>query len=92
LDGVKDEEEEEAKKAAQEEERKKTEQEVIDETVAKCKYSLLELPFSRHLLIFSHFFPVLQKAGRHMEDTLIASYITLIMGYLILNNKVNHIY
>ncbi len=31
---------------------------------------------------------VLQKAGRHMEDTLIASYITLIIGYLIKDNKV----
>ena len=31
---------------------------------------------------------VLQKAGRHMEDTLIASYITLIIGYLILDDKV----
>ena len=31
---------------------------------------------------------VLQKAGRHMEDTLIASYITLIIGYLILEDKV----
>jgi hypothetical protein len=67
LDGVKDEDEEEAKKADQavQAERKKTEQEVIDETVAK----------------------LLHKAGRHMEDTLIASYITLIMGYLILDNK-----
>jgi len=30
---------------------------------------------------------LLQKAGRHMEDTLIASYITLIIGYLILDDK-----
>eukprot|EP00096_Caligus_rogercresseyi_P002316 TRINITY_DN14408_c0_g1_i1.p1 TRINITY_DN14408_c0_g1~~TRINITY_DN14408_c0_g1_i1.p1 ORF type:complete len:441 (-),score=157.90 TRINITY_DN14408_c0_g1_i1:74-1267(-) len=30
---------------------------------------------------------LLQKAGRHMEDTLIASYITLILGYTILDNK-----
>merc|ERR1719433_1035034 len=43
----------------------KTEQEVIDETVAK----------------------LLQKAGRHMEDTLIASYVTLIIGYLIKDNS-----
>merc|ERR1719461_331536 len=43
----------------------KTEQEAIDETVAK----------------------LLQKAGRHMEDTLIASYVTLIIGYLIKDNK-----
>jgi len=46
----------------------KTEQEVIDETVAK----------------------LLQKAGRHMEDTLIASYITLIIGYLIYDDKVKN--
>jgi len=43
----------------------KTEQEAIDETVAK----------------------LLQKAGRHMEDTLIASYVTLIIGYLIKDNS-----
>lgn len=30
---------------------------------------------------------LLQKAGRHMEDTLIASYITLIVGYLIYDDK-----
>ena len=34
-------------------------------------------------------FSVLQKAGRHMEDTLIASYVTLIIGYLIKDNKVS---
>lgn len=32
---------------------------------------------------------VLHKAGRHMEDTLIASYITLIVGYLIIEDKDN---
>ena len=37
--------------------------------------------------IFSYF-PVLHKAGRHMEDTLIGSYIVLIIGYLILDDKV----
>jgi hypothetical protein len=31
---------------------------------------------------------VLHKAGRHMEDTLIASYVTLIIGYLIIEDKV----
>ncbi len=30
---------------------------------------------------------LLHKAGRHMEDTLIGSYITLIIGYLILDDK-----
>ncbi len=30
---------------------------------------------------------LLHKAGRHMEDTLIGSYITLIVGYLILDDK-----
>ena len=37
-----------------------------------------------------NFISVLQKAGRHMEDTLIASYVTLIIGYLIKDNKVRN--
>ena len=41
-----------------------------------------------HLFIFYSLIAVLHKAGRHMEDTLIASYITLIIGYLILDDKV----
>ena len=65
----------------------KTEQENIDETVAKCKwnnahYSLIN--DDNYLITFS----VLQKAGRHMEDTLIAAYVTLIIGYLIKDEKV----
>ncbi len=39
-------------------------------------------------MLFWLYFSVLHKAGRHMEDTLIASYITLIIGYLILDDKV----
>lgn len=31
---------------------------------------------------------VLQKAGRHMEDTLIAAYTALLTGYCIMDNKV----
>merc|ERR1712018_911653 len=30
---------------------------------------------------------LLEKAGSHMEDTLVASYLTLIIGYLILENN-----
>ncbi len=30
---------------------------------------------------------LLHKAGRHMEDTLIGSYVTLIIGYIILHDK-----
>ena len=30
---------------------------------------------------------LLEKAGSHMEDTLIASYLTLIIGYLIHENS-----
>jgi len=32
---------------------------------------------------------VLNKAGKHMENTLTASYITLIIGYLVLDSKDN---
>ena len=64
----------------------KTEQEAIDETVAKCKGQFQSIvPISK---LFDFFLLVLQKAGRHMEDTLIASYVTLIIGYLIKDNKV----
>jgi hypothetical protein len=31
---------------------------------------------------------VLQKAGRNMEHTLIAAYVGLLLGYLIMDNKV----
>jgi len=31
---------------------------------------------------------VLQKAGRHMEHTLIGAYVVLLLGYLIMDNKV----
>ena len=34
------------------------------------------------------FLSVVNKAGKHMEDTLIASYLTLIIGHLILEEKV----
>ena len=34
------------------------------------------------------FLTVVNKAGKHMEDTLIASYLTLIIGHLILEEKV----
>ncbi len=44
----------------------KTQEERIDETVAK----------------------LLDKAGSHMQHTLIASYVTLIIGYLIFEDKV----
>ncbi|CAB4058217.1 unnamed protein product [Lepeophtheirus salmonis] len=42
---------------------------------------------SREEVIDETIAKLLQKAGRHMEDTLIASYITLIVGYTILDNK-----
>ena len=32
---------------------------------------------------------VLQKAGRHMEHTLIAAYVAILLGYLTLDNQVN---
>ena len=32
---------------------------------------------------------LLEKAGSHMEDTLVASYLTLIIGYLIHENPEN---
>ena len=38
-------------------------------------------------MFFSFFRLVLHKAGRHMEDTLIASYIVLIIGYVIMEDK-----
>ena len=38
------------------------------------------------------FLSVVNKAGKHMEDTLIASYLTLIIGHLILEEKVLYTY
>ncbi len=65
LDGVKEEDGEEQEEEAAKKEEAKSQEERIEETVAK----------------------LLHKAGRHMEDTLIGSYITLIIGYLILDDK-----
>lgn len=31
---------------------------------------------------------MLHKAGRHMEDSMIAAYVGLLVGYLVMNNKV----
>lgn len=36
--------------------------------------------------------PVLQKAGRNMEHTLIGAYVGLLLGYLIMDNKVNRLH
>lgn len=39
-------------------------------------------------VIYDCYFTVLQKAGRHMEHTLIGAYVVLLLGYLIMDNKV----
>lgn len=33
----------------------------------------------------------MQKAGRHMEHTLIAAYVVLLIGYLVMDNEVSNI-
>lgn len=40
------------------------------------------------VLLLFNLFSVLQKAGRHMEHTLIGAYIALLLGYLIVENQV----
>lgn len=35
---------------------------------------------------------MLQKAGRNMEHTLIGAYVGLLLGYLIMDNKVNRLH
>ena len=40
-----------------------------------------------YVFINQYSFSVLQKAGRHMEDTLIAAYTALVAGYCLLDNK-----
>lgn len=40
------------------------------------------------LILFENFwFSVLQKAGTHMEYTFLASYIVMLTGFLIMENK-----
>lgn len=36
-------------------------------------------------------FLVLQKAGRHMEHTFVGAYVVLLLGYLIMDNKVSDV-
>lgn len=49
-----------------------------------CTYKLTICDFNNCEIVIS----VLQKAGRHMEHTLIAAYVVLLLGYLIMDNKV----
>lgn len=58
----------------------KSSEEFIEETVAKCKlYPYFTSAFFSKLL-----FLVLQKAGTHMEFTFLASYIVMLIGFLIM--------
>lgn len=72
----------------------KSQEEFIEETVAKRKFIQFVqvlLHFLKNEQIkncFLFLFSVLQKAGRHMEHTLIAAYVVLLLGYLVMDNKV----
>ncbi len=33
---------------------------------------------------------VLHKAGRHMEDSMVAAYVALLLGYITMNNGASH--
>lgn len=35
---------------------------------------------------------VLHKAGRHMEDSMVAAYVALLLGYITMNNGASHIF
>lgn len=62
----------------------KSNEEFIEETVAKCNY--LNYLNALKLYIFLMLIVVLQKAGSHMEFTFLASYIVMLMGFLIMDN------
>lgn len=68
----------------------KSQEEFIEETVTKClyKFNLIYYQFDKPLFIKYSLSLVLQKAGRHMEHTLIGAYVVLLLGYLIMDNKV----
>jgi len=44
-----------------------------------------QFPLKIHLIIIS----VVQKAGQNMEHTLIAAYVAMLIGYLIIDNEVS---
>lgn len=47
---------------------------------------------SKIFTFFYFFVSVLHKAGRHMEDSIIAAYISLLVGIIIQNNSVSAFY
>lgn len=73
----------------------KSQEEFIEETVTKCKTShqqiasILQNKIAELLSCLLFCVTVLQKAGRHMEHTLIGAYVVLLLGYLVMDNKVN---
>ena len=42
------------------------------------------------MLNHSFFLSVLHKAGRHMEDSMVAAYVGLLIGYIIMKQKVSY--
>lgn len=75
---------------------KHTSQEAIEETVSTRKHQPFP-PFQyfnskRQILTFTFsFHAVLQKAGNHMEHTLLASYLCLLVGHLVMDCKTNEL-
>lgn len=73
------------------EKKHKTAQEEVEETVTKCKkwrkLTPSEILLTLFLLVF--IFSVLQKAGHHMEHTMLASYVCLLLGHLLMDNAEN---
>lgn len=44
---------------------------------------------SKNMVICSRVL-VLHKAGRHMEDSMVAAYIALLLGYVVMKNSVSY--
>ena len=44
------------------------------------------------IIYFIHFHVALQKAGKHMEDSMVASYVALLLGCIAQDNKVCHVF
>jgi len=49
----------------------------------------LVISFSSIKLVFVSIFAALQKAGKHMEDSVVAAYVALLLGCILQENEVS---
>ena len=66
----------------------------MEETVKKRKFDIYWT--LKRFVDFTHICEifyglVLHKAGRHMEDSMVAAYVGLLIGYIVMKNRVRSV-